>query len=161
VLPQMALFCFVSRRVTTPRNSIVKYPSSMLRHSVSETNTSPGFHFWTVACVPKFGQPYDECRPARRISPDFPDSASSNSADACYRDTFAEILRRELDNPLTGILGNAALVLAEARWQKLTQLPEGNLRRLETIATLAVRMRETMRRLSQTCKAGSEQVRPA
>lgn len=56
---------------------------------------------------------------------------------------FAEILRHEMNNPLTGILGNAELLLAHR-----DQLLPADLRRLETIAELAVRLREAVRRLS-------------
>ena len=58
---------------------------------------------------------------------------------------FGEILRHEVNNPLTGILGNAELLLAR---------PEGlspaAIARVETIAELAVRLRETVRRLSSS-----------
>ena len=60
---------------------------------------------------------------------------------------FGEVLRHELNNPLTGILGNAELLLLEARRGTL-QLPPQTLQRLETITELAVRMRETVRHLS-------------
>jgi signal transduction histidine kinase len=60
---------------------------------------------------------------------------------------FGEVLRHELNNPLTGILGNAELLLLEARRGKL-DLPVETLQRLETITELAVRMRETVRNLS-------------
>jgi signal transduction histidine kinase len=60
---------------------------------------------------------------------------------------FGEVLRHELNNPLTGILGNAELLLLEAHRGKL-DLPMQTLQRLETIAALAVRMRETVRQLS-------------
>jgi len=43
----------------------------------------------------------------------------------------------------------------------LEQFSEGNLKRLEAIAALAVRIRETVRRLSQACEARSEQARAA
>jgi signal transduction histidine kinase len=66
---------------------------------------------------------------------------------------FGEILRHELNNPLTGILGNAELLLAEIRRTRDGQLPHGGQQRLETIATLAVRLRETVRRLSQEWEA--------
>ena len=59
---------------------------------------------------------------------------------------FGEVLRHELNNPLTGILGNAELLLLEARRGKL-DLPLQTLQRLETITQLAVRMRETVRQL--------------
>ena len=62
---------------------------------------------------------------------------------------FGEILRHELNNPLTGILGNAELLLAEIRRKGDGSLPHGGQHRLETIAALAVRLRETVRRLSQ------------
>jgi signal transduction histidine kinase len=55
-----------------------------------------------------------------------------------------------MNNPLTGILGNAELLLAEVRRKNDGQLPDGGQQRLETIAALAVRLRETVRRLSQT-----------
>jgi signal transduction histidine kinase len=60
-----------------------------------------------------------------------------------------EVLRHELNNPLTGILGNAEPLLAEIHRKDDGQLPYGGRQRLETIAALAVRMRETVRRLSQ------------
>jgi signal transduction histidine kinase len=56
---------------------------------------------------------------------------------------FGEILRHEVNNPLTGILGNAELLLA-----RRDGLPPAAIERVETIAGLAVRLRETVRRLS-------------
>jgi signal transduction histidine kinase len=56
---------------------------------------------------------------------------------------FGEVLRHEVNNPLTGILGNAELLLA-----RRDQLPPAMAGRLETIAGLAIRLRETVRRLS-------------
>ena len=61
---------------------------------------------------------------------------------------FGEVLRHELNNPLTGTLGNAELLLVELRRRSI-ELPQQTVLRLETIATLAVRMRETVRRLSE------------
>ena len=68
-------------------------------------------------------------------------------------DNGGEILRHEMNNPLTGILGNAELLLAEVRRKNDGRLPNGGQQRLETIAALAVRLRETVRRLSQECEA--------
>jgi signal transduction histidine kinase len=68
-------------------------------------------------------------------------------------EAFGEVLRHELNNPLTGILGNAELLLAEVRRKNDGQLPNGGQQRLETIAALAVRLRETVRRLSQDWEA--------
>ena len=56
---------------------------------------------------------------------------------------FGEILRHEVNNPLTGILGNTELLLA-----RRDRLPPAAVERLQTIAELAVRLRETVRRLS-------------
>src|SRR5580704_3110342 len=64
------------------------------------------------------------------------------------RDDFGEVLRHELNNPLTGILGNAELLLSEIRRKSDGRLPHGAPQRLETIAALAVRLRESVRRLS-------------
>lgn len=66
-----------------------------------------------------------------------------------YRQNFGAILRHELNNPLTGILGNAELLLSEIRRKTDGRMPQGAPQRLETIAALAVRLRETVRRLSQ------------
>jgi signal transduction histidine kinase len=57
---------------------------------------------------------------------------------------FASILRHEINNPLTGILGNAELLLAHSR----DKLAPNLLQRIETVMDLAVRLRETTRRLS-------------
>ncbi|HUJ39706.1 MAG TPA: histidine kinase dimerization/phospho-acceptor domain-containing protein [Candidatus Acidoferrales bacterium] len=61
---------------------------------------------------------------------------------------FGSLLRHELNNPLTGILGNAEMLL-----NRRQQLPEEAVLRLETIADLAVRLRETIRRLSSATEA--------
>jgi signal transduction histidine kinase len=69
------------------------------------------------------------------------------------REDFGEILRHELNNPLTGILGNAELLLSEIRRKPDGRLPLDAARRLETIAALAVRLRESVRQLSQEWEA--------
>src|SRR5215472_13177637 len=66
---------------------------------------------------------------------------------------FGEVLRHERNYPLTGILGNAELLLAEIRRKRDGRVPSGGEQRLETIATLAVRLRETVRRLSEEWEA--------
>lgn len=58
---------------------------------------------------------------------------------------FAEILRHEINNPLTGILGNAELLLSQLR----DKLPPLSVQRLETVVDLAVRLREKVRRLAE------------
>lgn len=69
---------------------------------------------------------------------------------------FAELLRHEVNNPLTGILGNAELLLA-----RRDRLPAIAVQRLETIAELAVRLRETVRRLTEWLAEMHDQVRSA
>lgn len=75
-------------------------------------------------------------------------AAAAAPADDGAAPDFGELLRHEVNNPLTGILGNAELVLA-----RKDQLPEDAVRRVETIAKLAVRLRETVRRLSDAWEA--------
>lgn len=72
---------------------------------------------------------------------------------------FGEVLRHELNNPLTGILGNAELLLAEISLKNDGRLPRGGQERVETIAALAVRLRETVRQLSQEWESRQDPVR--
>jgi signal transduction histidine kinase len=69
---------------------------------------------------------------------------------------FADILRHEINNPLTGILGNAELLLAHRE-----KLPASATQRLETIVDLAVRLRETIRRVSSAWAEDHSQLRSA
>lgn len=78
---------------------------------------------------------------------------AAKADDASGEEDFGEVLRHELNNPLTGILGNAELLLAEIRRKKDGQIPSGGEQRLEIIATLAVRLRETVRHLSEEWEA--------
>jgi signal transduction histidine kinase len=87
-------------------------------------------------------------RQVERAAADAQDLAISNGSS----EAFGEVLRHEMNNPLTGILGNAELLLAEVRRKNDGRLPTGGQQRLETIAALAVRLRETIRRLSQQCE---------
>lgn len=87
---------------------------------------------------------------ARRLACEFTETGqAAAAAEATQEESFGAILRHELNNPLTGILGNAELLLAETHRQNGQQFSEPGVKRLETIAGLAVRMRETVRRLSQ------------
>jgi signal transduction histidine kinase len=58
-------------------------------------------------------------------------------------DDLATVFRHEINNPLTGILGNAELLLAHRE-----RLSAVDIQRLQTVVDLAVRLRETIRRLS-------------
>lgn len=62
----------------------------------------------------------------------------------------AEIFRHEINNPLTGILGNAELELSHG-----ARLPAADTQRLQTVVELAVRLRETIRRLSDAWQTQS------
>jgi nitrogen-specific signal transduction histidine kinase len=68
----------------------------------------------------------------------------------------AEILRHEINNPLTGILGNAELILAHR-----DRLPAADTQRLQTVVDLAVRLRETTRRLSNAWETQPPSLKPA
>lgn len=73
-------------------------------------------------------------------------ASNSNSAPAAwggFPEGLGEIFRHEINNPLTGILGNAELLLSHR--ERLTQI---DTQRLQTVVDLAVRLRETTRRLS-------------
>jgi signal transduction histidine kinase len=70
-------------------------------------------------------------------------------------DDFGELLCHEVNNPLTGILGNTELLLARPE-----QLPPGAIERLQTIADLAVRLREIVRHLSNTWEANHQPAGP-
>ena len=98
-------------------------------------------------CLPSaLGLIQSRLRQAQRVA----DSAREPFEEA---EDFGEVLRHELNNPLTGILGNAELLLAEVHRKNDGSLPHGGEQRLETIAALAVRLRETVRRLSQEWEA--------
>jgi signal transduction histidine kinase len=97
----------------------------------------------------------------RRLAQAKPPRGRDSNLTEDWEKDFAEVLRHELNNPLTGILGNAELLLAEISRRNDGQLPSGGLQRVETIAALAMRMRETVRQLSQEWEARSEAVRSA
>jgi signal transduction histidine kinase len=63
------------------------------------------------------------------------------------RPRIAELFRHEINNPLTGILGNAELVLAHRE-----HLSPVEVQRLQTVVDLAVRLRESIRRMSDACE---------
>ncbi|MGA7855377.1 MAG: histidine kinase dimerization/phospho-acceptor domain-containing protein [Candidatus Acidiferrales bacterium] len=67
---------------------------------------------------------------------------------------IAEIFRHEINNPLTGILGNAELLLAHG-----ARMPAMDMQRLQTVVELAVRLRETIRRLSDAWESRAQSAR--
>lgn len=99
----------------------------------------------TVDCVPEGEEFLDlaaalverRLLAARRLLERVAEGDADESSD------FGSLLRHELNNPLTGILGNAEMLL-----HRRQPLPQDAVPRLETIADLAVRLRETVRRLS-------------
>jgi signal transduction histidine kinase len=62
---------------------------------------------------------------------------------AKFSGDIGEIFRHEINNPLTGILGNAELLLGHS-----DRLSAVDTQRLQTVVDLAVRLRETIRQLS-------------
>lgn len=66
-----------------------------------------------------------------------------------FPEDIGEFFRHEINNPLTGILGNAELLLSHR-----DRLSHIDTRRLQTVVDLAVRLRETTRRLSNAWAAG-------
>lgn len=69
-------------------------------------------------------------------------------------DELSAILRHEINNPLTGILGNAELLLGHC-----DRLPAAETQRLQTIVELSVRLRENIRRLSVEWEANVQSAR--
>ena len=107
-----------------------------------------------AACVEK------RLHASRRFGRESLESGHAGSRrEVMHDENFGEILRHELNNPLTGILGNAELLLAEIRRHNAGQLSDTGIKRLETVAALAVRMSETVRRLSQAYDSRVERVR--
>jgi signal transduction histidine kinase len=90
---------------------------------------------------------------SRQFEEIVPAAKSQHSVASHMVEDFGQLLRHELNNPLTGILGNAELLLSEMKRKNDGRLPQGGQTRLETIAALAVRLRETVRRLSQEWEA--------
>jgi signal transduction histidine kinase len=74
---------------------------------------------------------------------------------------FGAVLRHEVNNPLTGILGNAELLVAEFRKRNGASESSSALERARTIAELAVRLRETIRRISDDWETQHDQARSA
>jgi signal transduction histidine kinase len=69
---------------------------------------------------------------------------------------LGEIFRHEINNPLTGILGNAELLLAHR-----DRLGTADTQRLQTVVDLAVRLRETIRRLSNAWESRTHSLKSA
>lgn len=68
---------------------------------------------------------------------------------------LARVIRHEVNNPLTGILGNAELILADG-----ADLPEKTRERLTTIIYLAVRLRDVLRELEERLRVGDDSPDP-
>jgi signal transduction histidine kinase len=87
--------------------------------------------------------PLAACLVERRMRWAQRSASTEGSPWADMPDDVAEIFRHEINNPLTGILGNAELLLSHG-----VRLPAADTQRLQTVVDLAVRLRETIRRLS-------------
>lgn len=80
--------------------------------------------------------------------------STSRAAGARMPEDVAEIFRHDINNPLTGILGNAELLLSHG-----AHLPTIDMQRLQTVVDLAVRLRETIRRLSDAWDSRAQSAR--
>jgi signal transduction histidine kinase len=78
------------------------------------------------------------------------------TAFAEWPEDIGEIFRHEINNPLTGILGNSELLLAHRE-----RLTAADTQRLETVVGLAVRLRETIRRLSAALESPARSLKSA
>ena len=77
------------------------------------------------------------------------------ASSAGFSGDMGEIFRHEINNPLTGILGNAEMLLAHR-----DHFRSVDLQRLQTVVDLAVRLRETVRRLSNIWENSSNSWKP-
>jgi signal transduction histidine kinase len=75
---------------------------------------------------------------------------------AAVNGDLSTIFRHEINNPLTGILGNAELVLSHSE-----HLNPIDTQRLQTVVDLAVRLREIIRRLSNAWERRPSSLTPA
>lgn len=64
-----------------------------------------------------------------------------------WNSKLGELFRHEINNRLTGILGNVELVLAHRE-----HLSPQEVQRLQTVVDLAVRLRESVRQISNACE---------
>ena len=98
-----------------------------------------------VEFVARHGEfiPLAACLVERRLRWAQRSASSGGSPWAEMPDDVAEIFRQEINNPLTGILGNAERMLSHG-----LRLPPADTQHLQTVVDLAVRLRATIRRLS-------------
>lgn len=82
--------------------------------------------------------------------------ACQGPTDAMNARNIGEVFRHEINNPLTGILGNAELILAHS-----DRLPAIDTKRIRTVVELAVRLRETVRRVSSACESEPDSAKSA
>jgi signal transduction histidine kinase len=73
-----------------------------------------------------------------------------------FQGDLAEIVRHEINNPLTGILGNAEMLLSHR-----DRLHLADIQRLQTVVDLAVRLRETTRRISAAWEHQTQSLKSA
>jgi signal transduction histidine kinase len=73
-----------------------------------------------------------------------------------FSEDLGEIFRHEINNPLTGILGNAELLLSHRERLSLIDT-----QRLQTVVDLAVRLRETTRRISNAWESQRRSLKSA
>jgi len=82
--------------------------------------------------------------------------AGRNLPGLALEQNIGELFRHEINNPLTGILGNAELILAHS-----DRLPAIDTQRIRTVVELAVRLRETVRRVSDAWEPRTDSAKSA
>jgi signal transduction histidine kinase len=77
---------------------------------------------------------------------------SALDSSAVWAEDVGEVFRHEINNPLTGILGNAELLLSHR-----DALSTDDAQRVQVVVDLSVRLRETIRRLSNAWESHTQQ----
>src|ERR1700740_532809 len=97
---------------------------------------------------------FGDSMPATNSAP-IPEPANPESQLAFYRQRLNDVaelvarIRHEINNPLTGVLGQAQLLLRE-------ELSERSRKRVKTIEDLALRLRDVVAQLREVQRPGSD-----
>lgn len=127
-VPQLAIFAPVF--VLAPVNSHVQLSRLIALGNVEFIGKAGDYVPLVLALIERsLREPRSPCANTSAVYPDI-------------STTIGQLFRHEINNPLTGILGNVELVLAHR--EHLSPL---EVRRLQTVVDLAVRLRESIRRV--------------
>jgi signal transduction histidine kinase len=119
---------------------------SLTRHNERATNAAFLFYPKKTTGLSKLLNQMPDINPAQKPIP-----ASAEEQVVYYRDRLEEVaelvahIRHEINNPLTGVLGQAQLLLRE-------ELGDRARKRVETIEELAIRLRDIVAQLREVQK---------